>query len=336
MNEMPMPSYHADRVRAILKVQAHATREREVLSSWDRCFAQHRLDPALGEPVRILTTAELQDHRQPLEEVIHAGSDELDRLHSVVGQLRYVVLLCDANGVVVDYRAHTADAHEFMRWGIYLGGLWSEDLEGTNAIGTAIAEHRAVTVHRAQHFRARHVSLSCSAAPILDGDGRLAAILDVSSFDPALSEGAHALTGALVKASARIIEQRLVERAVSWRSQPAHHRGGLPPGSLRRVREYIDSHLAERLSVERLAAVAGLSVFHFARSFKQSQGTTPHDYLLERRIVRAQALLDDTDTPLSEIALVSGFADQSHFTRHFRKRVGVPPSTFRQSQRRAL
>jgi len=328
-----MPSHHADRVRAILKAQAHATREREVLSSWDRCVAEHRLDPNVGAPVRILTTAELKDHRGPLEELIRAGSDELDRLHSVVGQLRYIVLLCDERGVVVDYRAHGADAHEFMRWGITLGGLWSEDVEGTNAIGTAIAEHRGITVHRAQHFRARHVSLSCSAAPILDGNGRLVAVLDVSSFDPTLSEGAHALTGALVKASARAIEARLPTPAASWSSEPSPHRGGLPSGALRRVRQYIDSHLGERLSVERLAAVAGLSVFHFARAFKQSQGTTPHDYLLERRIAHARTLLDGTQTSLSEIALMSGFADQSHFTRHFRKRVGLPPSAFRRSQR---
>jgi AraC-like DNA-binding protein len=91
--------------------------------------------------------------------------------------------------------------------------------------------------------------------------------------------------------------------------------------------------LADRLSIEQLAAIAGLSAFHFARAFKQSQGMTPHSYLVHRRIERAQQLLSTTDTSLSEIALISGFADQSHFARHFRQRVGVPPSAFRRSQR---
>jgi len=61
-----------------------------------------------------------------------------------------------------------ANAQQFRHWGIYLGGVWSEKVEGTNAIGTSISELRAVTVHGAQHFRARHISLSCSSAPILD------------------------------------------------------------------------------------------------------------------------------------------------------------------------
>ena len=112
-----------------------------------------------------------------------------------------------------------------------------------------------------------------------------------------------------------------------------YSRGGLPPGALKRVREYIEAHLEDRPSLEKLAATAGLSVFHFARAFKQSQGMTPHSYLLHRRVVRAQELLSATDLSLSQIALVSGFADQSHFTRHFRQRVGVPPSSFRRSQR---
>jgi transcriptional regulator of acetoin/glycerol metabolism len=331
-----MIPHRVDHIRKVVAHHERATGHVDLLTSWDRCLSQHALDPGVSEPVRILTSAELKDHREPLEQLIHAAADELDRLHSVVGQARYVVLLCDERGVAVDYRAHATDAHEFAKSGIYLGALWSEEVEGTNGIGTAIVEHRTVTVHRTQHFRARHISLSCSSAPILDGNGQLVAVLDVSCFDSTLSDHAHALTGALVAASARAIEERLgAQAAASWRSERLDHRGGLPPVALRRVQEYIESHLAERLSVERLAAVAGLSTFHFARAFKQSQGTTPHDYLLDRRIARAQALLDETNTSLSQIALVSGFADQSHLARHFRRRVGVAPSWYRRLQQSA-
>jgi transcriptional regulator of acetoin/glycerol metabolism len=327
--------HHVDRVQAVVD-GATATSELDVSSSWDRCVTEHGLDPEAKEPPRILTSRELKDHRQPLDQLIAIAAAELDRLHAVVGQARYIVLLCDARGVAVDYRVNAAYADLFRHWGIYLGGVWDEKVEGTNGIGTSIAELRSITVHRSQHFRCRHIDLSCSSAPIMDGDGRLLAILDVSCFDPTLSDRAHALAGALVRTSARAIEKQYVERSATLsRSGQFYQRGGLPPGALKRVREYVDSHLAERLSVERLAAIAGLSVYHFARAFKKSQGVTPHDYLLDRRISRAQALLDATDTALSDIALVSGFADQSHFARHFRQRVGIPPSVYRRSQRHA-
>jgi AraC-like DNA-binding protein len=110
-------------------------------------------------------------------------------------------------------------------------------------------------------------------------------------------------------------------------------RGGLPPGAMRRVREYVDAHLGESMDLAELAAIAGLSVFHFARQFKQSAGVTPHHYLVRRRVERAQDLLARTDLSLSEIALAVGFSDQSHLARHFRQMLGTTPREFRWSQR---
>src|SRR6202012_602403 len=115
---------------------------------------------------------------------------------------------CNPAGVVIDHRGKQGDAREFQRWGTWLGANWAEDIEGTNGIGTAIVEGRAITVHRSQHFRARHMTLSCSGAPIYAPDGTLAALLDVSSIDPLLSEHAHALTGAITITAARCIEER--------------------------------------------------------------------------------------------------------------------------------
>ena len=109
--------------------------------------------------------------------------------------------------------------------------------------------------------------------------------------------------------------------------------GGLPPGALRRVKEYIDSNLGTNIDLAMLANIAGFSIFHFARAFKQSEGASPHRYLLDRRIDRAENLLVKTDLPISEIAVTSGFSDQSHLARHFRQRVGVSPSTYRWSRR---
>jgi AraC-like DNA-binding protein len=110
-------------------------------------------------------------------------------------------------------------------------------------------------------------------------------------------------------------------------------RGGLPPGAIRRVREYVEAHLSESMDLAELAGIAGLSVFHFARQFKQSAGVTPHHYLVQRRVERAQDMLSRTDLSLSEIALAAGFSDQSHLARHFRQMLGTTPGEFRWSLR---
>ena len=110
-------------------------------------------------------------------------------------------------------------------------------------------------------------------------------------------------------------------------------RGGLPPRVLRRVREYIETNLESPLTLQELATTAGLSASHFARAFKQSEGVTPHQYLMNCRLRRAKWLLAGTDLPLSEIAIVTGFAEQSHFSRQFRKHVGVTPRSYRWSTR---
>jgi AraC-like DNA-binding protein len=110
-------------------------------------------------------------------------------------------------------------------------------------------------------------------------------------------------------------------------------RGGLSPGVLRRVREYIDANLETDVGLDALAKVAGLSRCHFARAFKQSVGTTPHNFLMYRRFCKAVEFIADTNLPLAEIALAAGFSDQSHFSRRFRQYIGVSPSAFRRSQR---
>jgi AraC-like DNA-binding protein len=126
------------------------------------------------------------------------------------------------------------------------------------------------------------------------------------------------------------LRSRLDTLAISRHvSKPSRARGGLPPATLRRIREYVDTHLDQNIELESLAATAELSLYHFARTFKQSEGTTPHAFVLERRLARARELLARTDLSLSEVAFAVGFADQSHFTRRFRQMVGVSPGQFR-------
>jgi transcriptional regulator GlxA family with amidase domain len=110
-------------------------------------------------------------------------------------------------------------------------------------------------------------------------------------------------------------------------------RVGLPPRARRRVQNYIAAHLGQRITNDALAEVAGLSAWYFARVFKQTEGMSPHRYVLHSRVKRAQELLAGTELPLSEIAVAAGFSDQSHYTRCFREIVGVTPGAYRWSTR---
>jgi transcriptional regulator GlxA family with amidase domain len=106
-------------------------------------------------------------------------------------------------------------------------------------------------------------------------------------------------------------------------------RGGLSPKTVRRIREYIDDHIGQRIRVELLAKLANLSVCYFVRAFKCSMNVTPHEYLIRRRVELTMRLLSKTDMPLSEIALAAGFVDQSHCARRFRQHVGMSPRNYR-------
>jgi len=109
--------------------------------------------------------------------------------------------------------------------------------------------------------------------------------------------------------------------------------GGLPPGTLRRVREHIDAHLDQKIRVTDLARIAGLSTPHFSRAFKRDLGVAPQQYAVRQRIEKATRLLRDTDLKLSEIAQAAGFADQSHFAKCFARITGTSPSAFRRAHR---
>jgi len=105
--------------------------------------------------------------------------------------------------------------------------------------------------------------------------------------------------------------------------------GGLSAIKLRKVTEFIADNYGRDLRLAELAQVAGMSSFHFAREFKRTTGTTPHQYLIKFRVERAKALLARNDLPLIEVGLQAGFSHQSHFTRLFRRVTGTTPNAYR-------
>jgi AraC family transcriptional regulator len=129
---------------------------------------------------------------------------------------------------------------------------------------------------------------------------------------------------------ANLLAVQLIRHVRAPRRLDRRRDGVLPRGRLRAVVEYIEGHLDAGVSLDELAAVARLSPYHFARQFKAATGLPPHQYVIARRVERAKQLLQqDRDLPLAEVAADAGFSDQSQFTRHFKRMVGVTPGQFR-------
>ena len=112
-------------------------------------------------------------------------------------------------------------------------------------------------------------------------------------------------------------------------SRPNEARGGLTVRQLGRVKEFIDAKISNDITISGLAAVAGLSQFHFIRAFKDTVGLSPYQYVLSERIRRARGLLSKRDLSIADVALAVGFSDASQLNRVFRKFVGVTPTAFR-------
>jgi AraC family transcriptional regulator len=117
----------------------------------------------------------------------------------------------------------------------------------------------------------------------------------------------------------------------SLASAPATSRGCLASWQAQKAIALIDERLEEGARVTELAADVRLSQSHFSRAFKLSFKSSPRQYIQQRRIARAQQLMLKTDRQLSDIALACGFCDQAHFSRTFRKCVGLSPKAWRRA-----
>ncbi|MCW4354531.1 AraC family transcriptional regulator [Hoyosella sp. YIM 151337] len=114
---------------------------------------------------------------------------------------------------------------------------------------------------------------------------------------------------------------------------PAHSHRGLSPHQLATVQDYVAAHLDRNVGIDELARTVMLSRYHFSRQFRISTGTSVHEWVLRQRVTRAAQMLRRTALTVTEIAHQSGFADQSHLTRVFKKRLGVAPTEYRAKER---
>jgi AraC-like DNA-binding protein len=184
--------------------------------------------------------------------------------------------------------------------------------------------------------------LHCVAASRNDAEGS-----SPPPETPSIAAAPSSGTGGPLAEAARILDD--IRRTMEWHPERAHAaalrlamllgssgetkakaaRGGLPLWKRRKVDQHLRERLTKRLEVGELAAVAGLSIAHFHRAFKETFGDTPHAYIVRLRLELARTLMLGTPDPLSQIALACGFADQAHFTTNFRAGMGVTPSVWR-------
>jgi AraC family transcriptional regulator len=199
--------------------------------------------------------------------------------------------------------------------------------------------------HWTEEIEVRHVYLSENlvsriCAEVTDrciADVRLQDVL--KSHDPIVTAAVagitreaqqQALGGTLyAEAVATQLTVHLLRKYASVKFREPNGKGRLSPAQVRRLTEYIESRLQERLNLEMLAAVTGLGVWTFTRHFRASFGRTPHAYIIERRIDRARDLLAKSGLPIKEVALICGFADQAHMTRVFQTHVHTTPALLR-------
>jgi AraC family transcriptional regulator len=133
----------------------------------------------------------------------------------------------------------------------------------------------------------------------------------------------------LAESFATVLAVHLIRHVTGSQRELVAADGVLPHHKLRRVIEYIMENLGGNPTLEQMAAVVHLSPYHFARQFKAATGLAPHQYVVSRRVERAQDLLrTDSGLGLAEVAFRSGFANQSHFCLHFRRIAGITPRQF--------
>jgi transcriptional regulator of acetoin/glycerol metabolism len=198
------PTHVAGMLRARLgntKVAPH------VVSSWRRCVEEFGIDADARRDTPVLDAMSVYERQQRFGELLDVARAEMENLYEQIAGSGYAVIFGDAEAVILGAITDPALKREFRDAGLRIGAVWSERYEGTNGMGTCIAEGGPVTVHRGEHFRCFNMDLSCSGAPIVDTQGNVLGVLDASTVNSADTRLIQRHTMALVAMSANLISR---------------------------------------------------------------------------------------------------------------------------------
>ncbi|WP_294567892.1 AraC family transcriptional regulator [uncultured Arthrobacter sp.] len=229
-----------------------------------------------------------------------------------------------------------------------IGGEWIHETLGPGDVSlpTRAAESHWVWPEDVEvvHVHLTQDELAATGRKMYERDVQEVELHDtVKADDPAVHRTALQITHEATQGAAGsglMVDSLSCQLAVHILRRHAHvlfrERGGTDGLTFRQdraVRDYIHQHLGESISLADLADEVGLSRFHFARRFRATTGTPPHEFVIQERVAKARTMLEHSNTPLQDIACACGFADQSHMTREFKKRVGATPGRYRSRSR---
>lgn len=191
----------------------------------------------------------------------------------------------------------------------------------------------------AVHSYSLHLGPDVFAAPADDAVPRHADIrFRCGIVDPLLAASITALADELARPAQRgslyadaigdVVALHLL-REPRGAEPVGHSRGGLSHTQVRQTLDLLEDSIERGVSLQELARRSGLSRTYFAEAFQRATGASPHRYLTQRRIARAQTLLRHTALPLSDIGLQCGFSSQAHFSQTFRQITGTTPRRYR-------
>jgi len=212
MNTSGRNGGHAELVREIAE-SASSAAQSALAASWRRSLLYHRLDPEAQDVPDRETDITVRRARERLGTLAAMAAPVIERVLNAVGRAGCCVLLTDANGLIVDRRGMACDDKIFAERGLWTGAVWSEAKEGTNGIGTCLAEQRPVAILRDQHFRTRNTAMSCVGSPIFDEHAELAGVLDVSSCRDEMMSDFAPLIATVIADAAREIESQAFRAA---------------------------------------------------------------------------------------------------------------------------
>ena len=228
--------------------------------------------------------------------------------------------------------------HEDASFVLVIRGVYISSAMNAGALchGPALIFNPAGTRHRDRFLRLDGTFLGISVAP--DTLKRAEQCARLRERARCFQNGEAVVTAQRIgreclawnQSSPLLVEGLCLELLASMAARPGHPEKQ-PPNWLKAARELLNDRYTEPLRIEELAAAAAVHPVHFVRAFRQHAGCTPGEYVRRRRIERAASLLAGSDEPIASVAALAGFADQSHFSKLFRRYQRMSPAEYRRS-----